>query len=94
MAPAKKRTSVVWEFLEEPDVYEESCTAGKVVKKIRCKLCDLKLSDGGGMSNLMSHLKLKHPEEHERINSKLPAGSRQTLLTGTARICSLNVLLE
>ena len=64
----RKRSSAVWEFFDEPVVATELRKDGKEIKKIRCKLCDLKLVDGGGTSNLSSHLQAKHPEQYRRIS--------------------------
>ena len=64
---AKKRTSAVWQFFNEPVMVVEK---GKEVKKIPCKLCDKRLADGGGTSNLMNHLEAKHPVEHEQLTGR------------------------
>ena len=83
-----KRTSAVWEFFQEPELVNGS-EDGKKVKKVRCKLCDVRLADGGGTTNLLNHLSSKHPVEHERINAgnNKPTSSKQMLLTGLKR-CS------
>ena len=59
---ARKRTSRVWEFFEEPEVILEG---GKDVRRVPCKLCEQQLADGGGTTNLLSHLHAKHPEEYK-----------------------------
>ena len=56
-----KRTSAVWEFFKELVIVSGGGKDGNAQKKVACKLCDLKLADGGGKSNLANHLK-KHPE--------------------------------
>ena len=48
-------------------------------KKVECKLCDQQLTDGRGMTNLMSHLKAKHSKEYEQItDSSNCSTSKQT----------------
>ena len=84
----RKRSSAVWEFFDESVVATELRKDGKEIKKIRCRLCDLKLLDGGGTSNLSSHLQAKHPEQYRRISGGSTSSQRQTTLTGTSRICS------
>ena len=64
MVMPKKRKSTVWEFFDEPVVIgEHDENDGKVVKKVPCKICGTNLADGGGTTNLMNHLKMKHSEQ-------------------------------
>jgi len=44
-------------------------TGGKNAKRVPCKLCDQQLANGGGTTNLLSHLQLKHPEEYKRCTN-------------------------
>jgi hypothetical protein len=60
MTAQRRRTSPVWEFFAAPIVVEVD---GKEIKKIPCLLCEAKLADGGGTSNLANHLQAKHIEE-------------------------------
>lgn len=86
----RKRNSAVWEFFDEPVVVaEHDEKGGKQVKNVPCKLCDQKHADGGGTTNLMNHLKLKHPEQYERAHSSDRSRSKQSTLTGgMLRKCS------
>ena len=92
MATSQKRTSAVWEYFEEPVVVVEGDQRGKQVKKISCKLCNQQLADGGGTTNLMSHLRTKHPEQYKRLtDSASSSSSKQTTLiqvSGVFRKCS------
>ena len=81
---ARKRTSRVWEFFEEPEVVSEG---GKDVRRVPCKLCEQQLADGGGTTNLLSHLQAKHPEEYKRCTDCLST-KKQTSLTTLVRKCS------
>ena len=79
----------MWEYFEEPAIVSEVGSDGEQVKKIACKLCDQQLADGGGTTNLMNHLKAKHPEQYKRIaDSSESSSSRQTTLTGVLWKCS------
>ena len=60
-----KRTSAEWEFFEEPVVVSGDGKDRKAQKKVACKLCDLKLADGSGTTNVANHLKKKHPEQYK-----------------------------
>ena len=62
----RKRTSPIWEFFEPPTVTEVN---GKDVKRVQCLLCTQQLADGGGMSNLMSHLQAKNLKEYKRCTN-------------------------
>jgi len=56
----------VWEYFDEPMDCEEGNSDERTSKrKILCKLCNVKLADGGGTSNLKSHLEAKHPQEYQ-----------------------------
>ena len=88
-ATVKRRISAVWEYFEEPIVVPESGRDGKQVKKVACKLCDQQLTDGGGTTNLMSHLRAKHPEQYKRItDSATSSSSKQTTLSTAFHKCS------
>ena len=80
-----KRTSTVWEFFEEPVVVSGD---GKAQKKVACKLCDLKLADGGGTTNLANHLKKKHPEQYKRCTSDSESSSKQASLRTMLQKCT------
>ena len=80
----RKRTSAVWEYFEEPMIIAERGKDGKPVKKVPCKLCDQLLADGGGTTNLTSHLQAKHPEQYKRLtDSTDSSSSKQTTLTNS-----------
>ena len=88
-ATVKRRISAVWEYFEEPIVVPETGKDGKQVKKVACKLCDQQLTDGGGTTNLMSHLRAKHPEQYKRItDSATSSSSKQTTLSTAFHKCS------
>ena len=53
-----------------------------------CKLCDQQLADGGGTTNLLSHLQSKHPEEYKHCTNHDPSTCKQTTLTTVFRKCS------
>jgi len=58
VAGTRKRTNKVWDFFELTDVVEK----GKKIRKATCTLCNgVNLAYSGGMTNLCSHLKVKHP---------------------------------
>ena len=64
MANNRKRKSGVWEYFDEPKDCEEGNSDEKTPRrKISCKLCDIKLTEGGGTSYLKSHFATKHPQE-------------------------------
>ena len=94
MASTRKRKSGVWEYFDEPKENEEAGGDDRNLKrKIPCKLCDLKLSDGGGTSNLKSHLQAKHPQEYQRLmNSEADKKKQQpkqsVLNHSSLRVCS------
>ena len=68
MANPRKRKSAVWEYFDEPrDCEEENSDETTSRRKIPCKLCNIKLADGGGTSNLKSHLEAKHPQEYQQL---------------------------
>ena len=71
-----KHNSGVWEFFEEPVVVSGDGKDGKAQKKVACKLCDLKLADGGGTTNLANHLK-KHPEQYKCCTSDSESSAKQ-----------------
>ena len=77
----------MWEFFEDPIIVEEG---GKKVKKVPCKVCDFLLADGGGTTNLWSHLEALHPEQYQQIHGGTSERStlKQTTLTGMFRTCS------
>jgi len=53
MANTRKRKSAVWEYFDEPrDCEEENSDETTSRRKIQCKLCNIKLADGGGTNNL------------------------------------------
>ena len=87
-----KHTSAVWEFFEEPVVVSGDGKDGKAQKKVACKLCDLKVADGGGTTNLANHLKKKHPEQYKRCTSDSESSSKQaslrTMLQKSNIVCS------
>lgn len=88
MATTHKRKSGVWEYFDEP-VEDKSNEKSSRNRRIPCKLCEFKLADGGGTSNLMNHLQARHPQEYKRLvnNSELPKSKeKQTVLNG--RVCS------
>ena len=82
---SRKRTSRVWEFFEEPVVVSDG---GKNAKRVPCKLCDQQLADGGGTTNLLSHLQSKHTEEYKRCTDHDCSMCKQTTLTTAFRKCS------
>jgi len=82
---SRKRTSRVWEFFEEPVVVSDG---GKNAKRVPCKLCDQQLADGGGTTNLLSHLQSKHPEECKRCTDHDRSTCKQTTLMTVLRKCS------
>jgi len=68
MATTHRQKSGVWEYFNEPIDCEEGKGKEKALKKgVPCKLCDIKLSDRGGTSNLRSHLQAKHPLECQQL---------------------------
>ena len=58
----RKCASPVWEFFEPPTVTKVN---GKDVKRVQYLLCTQQLADGGGTSNLMSHLQVIHLEKYK-----------------------------
>ena len=59
----RKRTSLMWEFFE----LREVAIKGEKLKKADCKLCDgVNLAYGGGTSNLLHHLEVKHPVSYKK----------------------------
>ena len=58
------------------------------MKKVSCKLCDQQLADGGGTTNLQSHLPVKHPEEYKRCANHDDFNSKQILLENMLQKCS------
>jgi len=80
----RKRTSPVWEFFE-PTVTKVN---GKDVKQVQCLLCTQQLADGGGTSNLMSHLHAKHLEEYKNCtNDSSKSCKTQSTLHSFSRVC-------
>ena len=79
MVNTRKQRRGVWEYFDEPiDCEEGDSNKRASKKKIPCKLCDIQLSDGGGMSNLKSHLQAKHPLEYQRlVNSEADKKKQQ-----------------
>jgi len=81
----RKRTSPVWEFFELPTVMKVN---GKDIKRVQCLLCTQQLADGGGTSNLMSHLQAKHLEEYKRCtNDSSKSCKTQSTLHSFPRVC-------
>ena len=93
MANTRKRKSAVWEYFDEPrDCEEGNSDETTSRRKIPCKLCDIKLADGGGTSNLKSHLEAKHPQEYRRLvnseaDKKKQKPQQSVLSHGTLRVC-------
>ena len=82
----KRRTSRVWEFFDEPVTVSDG---ERDVKKLPCKLCHQQLADGGGTTNLLSHLQAKHSEEYKRCApSQDRSTGRQTSLASVLQTCS------
>ena len=56
------------------------------------KLYDLQPADGGGTSNLMNHLQVKHPQEYKRLVQTAKSAKnkkKQTILNhGILQVCS------
>ena len=76
----------MWEFFEEPVTVTDG---EKDAKRVPCKLCHQQLADGGGTTNLLSHLQAKHPEEYKRCTPTQDRSTgRQTSLTSVLRACS------
>ena len=83
----RKCTSPIWEFFKPPTVTKVN---GKDVhvKRVQCLLCTQQLADGGGMSNLMSHLQAKHLEEYKRCtNDSSKSCKTQSTLHSFLRVC-------
>ena len=81
----RKCTSHVWEFFKPPTVMEVN---GKNVKRVHCLLCTQQLADDGGMSNLMSHLQVKHLEEYKRCTNDCSKSCKtQNTLHSLSRVC-------
>ena len=81
----RKRTSPVWEFFEPPTVMEVN---GKDIKRVQYLLCTQQLADGGGTSNVMSHLQVKHLEEYKRcMNDSSKSCKTQSTLHSFSRVC-------
>ena len=81
----RKRTSPVWEFFEPPTVTKVN---GKDVKRVQCILCTQQLADGGGTSNLMSHLQAKQLEEYKRCtNDSSKSAKTQSTLHSFSWVC-------
>ena len=55
------------------------------MKIVLCKVCNFLLADGGGTTNLWSHLEALHPEQYEQIHG---GTSEHSTLTGMFRTCS------
>ena len=94
MANSRKRKSGVWEFFDKPEEKESNDASKKTSKnrKIPCKLCDLQLADGGGISNLMNHFQAKHPQEYRRLvknSESARAKEKQIVLNHSIlRVCN------
>ena len=58
--------SVQVPFFEPPTVTKVN---DKDLKRVQCLLCTEQIADGGGTSNLMSHLQAKHLEEYKRYTN-------------------------
>ena len=81
----RKRTSSVWEFFEAPTVTKVN---GKDVKRVQYLLCTQQLADGGGTSNLMSHLQAIHLEESKRcMNDSSKSCKTQSTLHSFSWVC-------
>ena len=92
MTNIRKRKSAVWEYFDEPRDFEENSDDTTSRRKIPCKLCNIKLADGEGTSNLKSHLEAKHPQEHQRLvnseaDKKKQKPQQSVLSHGTLRVC-------
>ena len=51
-------------------------------------MCDLHLTDGGGTTNLQSHLQAKHPEEYKCYTNHNDSSSKQISLENMFQKCS------
>ena len=61
---------------------------GKDVKRVQCLLCTQQLADGGGTSNLMNHLQVKHLEEYKRCtNDSNKSCKTQSTLHSFSQVC-------
>ena len=61
---------------------------GKDIKRVQCLLCTQQLADGGGTSNLMSHLQAKHLEEYKRCtNDSSKSCKTQSTLHSFSWVC-------
>ena len=58
--------SVQVPFFEPPTVTKVN---DKDLKRVQCLLCTEQIADGGGTSNLTSHLQAKHLEEYKRCTN-------------------------
>ena len=77
------RTSPVWEFFE----LKEVAINEKKFKKAICKLCEgVSLAYGGGTSNLLNHLKAKHPVAY-KFPGETYAPQRQATLSAFTKTC-------
>ena len=85
---ARKRSSPIWDFFNEPTVASGKGKDGKDLMKVRCKLCNIQLAHGGGTTSLILHLSAKHAEEYKRAFGAPSSSTKQATLTAMFRKCS------
>ena len=83
-----KRKSHIWEFFEEPVIAGGQSNDGKPQKKAACKLCDVKLADGGGTTNLTNHLWKKHQEKYKHCFDSGQSSSKQLTIRSMFQKCA------